>query len=142
MVLFEANQQGYQIHYVPELTVFHHRRQGIWIIFSSFWLWTSFCIKAGSKFTVVEVFHSTRTSPFHGLNSDLLLVDVTGNLAAYVILIGWTCYGLAIFKALLDIALVNCYRRGQHSLDLPDPSCLWLRLSYWIHIPKPTTKLR
>ena len=133
---------------MPELTVFHHRRQGILDhLFQVFGYgrqrgflasqqdpnslsWKYFIPLALLLFTVLTV--------------ALRVVDVTGNLAAYVILIGWTCYGLAIFKALLDIAAHVKLPIAAASTLLIYPTHLAYGLGYLIGFisPKPITKLR
>lgn len=139
---------GYQIYYVPELTVFHHRRQGILDhLFQVFGYGRQRGFLASERDANSlswKYLIPLTLLLFTLLTATLRVLDVTGSLAAYVILIGWTCYGLAIFKALIDIAAHVKLPIAAASTLLIYPTHLAYGLGYLVGFisPKPITKLR
>ena len=139
---------GYQIHYVPELTVFHHRRQGILDhLFQVFGYGRQRGFLASQRDANSlswKYLIPLALLLFTVFTATLRVVGVTGSLAAYVILIGWTCYGLAMFKALIDIAAHVKLPIAAASTLLIYPTHLAYGLGYLIGFisPKPITKLR
>lgn len=140
--------KGYQIHYVPELTVFHHRRQGILDhLFQVFGYGRQrgfLASKQDPNSLSWKYFIPLALLLFTVLTAILPLVEVNGSLAAYVILIGWTCYGLAMFKALIDIAAHLKLLMAVASTLLIYPTHLAYGLGFLIGFisPEPITKLR